>query len=212
MKKLTALALSGLLAFSAPASAQVAIDSDVPLSVVGHPFSTAGTGYPASGSGGGFLADFTVDFPSVTAVFNDYLVWCIDANRQVSNPGGPYSYAFWDAFDYANSNLGAVNGHPLSVSDMKQIVSLVSTLNSNWAGLSEQQRADYQGSIWATYRGEAPVIQGSLDGNIGGWYVLHGNEGNQTFITYLPEPSAGLLSVAGFGLMMVFAMRRRARN
>jgi hypothetical protein len=198
--------------FALPTAAQAQIDANVPLNVVSHLFKTPGTGYPNNGIAGGFLADFTIDFPgNPGATFNDYLVWCIDPNRVISVPGGPYAYSAFDAYDFAaNTTLGAANGYNLSVSDMKKIVGLVDDLKTNWASLSVQQRADRQGSIWALFRGETPAMANLVDGNVNGWLVLYNGQ-QQTFVTYVPEPADMALIVTAVAAMAMLVMMRRRR-
>lgn len=205
---LKALAAAALLAI--PASAQAQIDAIVPLDVVSQPFPSSGTNYPDSGVGGGFLADFTIDFPgNPSATFNDYLIWCIDANRQVSVPGS-YTYAAYDAFDFAeNTNFGGANGYNVTVADMRKIVGLVGDLTSNWASYSIEQRQNRQGSIWALFRGESPVLTNIADGNINDYMVLFNGQ-NQTFVTYVPEPAdSALFATAIAGMVALLIVRRR---
>jgi hypothetical protein len=207
---LKALAAAAMLAL--PTAAQAQIDASVPLSIVGHPYPTAGTNFPNSGSGGGFFADFVIDFPgNPGAKFNDWLIWCIDPNRQVSVPGGPYTYSAYKALDFAqNTTFGGINGYNVSVGDMKKIVFLTNDLITNWAAYNVQQRRDRQGSIWALFRGEAPVMANIADANIGGWLVLFNNR-NQTFVTYVPEPADMALIVTAIGAMAMLVMMRRRR-
>jgi hypothetical protein len=179
---------------------------------VSNPFPTNGTGYPASGRAGGFLADFTIDFPETPgATFDDYLVWCIDPDRSIRVPGGPYTYSAYKAFDFAaNTNFGGANGYDLTVGDMKRIVGLVSDLHTNWASYSEFHRVRRQGSIWALFRGETPVLSNLAEANLSGWYVLYNGQ-NQTLVTYVPEPSSAALVLTGVALLMLMAsMRRRS--
>lgn len=206
---LKALAAAALLAL--PTAAQAQIDANVPLDIVGHPYPTAGTGFPNSGSGGGFSADFVIDFPgNPGAKFNDFLIWCIDPNRQVSVPGGPYNYAAYSAIDFANTSFGGVNGYDVTISDLKKINGLVMDLKTNWASYNIQQRQDRQGSIWALFRGETPVMSNIAEAGLGGWMVLY-NGRNQTFVTYVPEPADMALIVTAIGAMAMLVMMRRRR-
>jgi hypothetical protein len=200
-----ALAAAALIAL--PSAAQAQIDASVPLNVVSHPLKTQGTGYIANGTAGGFLADFQIQ----AVTFDDFLVWCIDPNRVISVPGGPYTYSAFGAYDFAaNTALGAANGFDLSVSNMRKIVGLVDDLKTNWASLSTQQRADRQGSVWALFRGETPVMANLVDGNEAGWLVLY-NGRQQTFITYVPEPADVALLLTAVASMAMFLIMRRRR-
>lgn len=202
-----AIAAAALLAI--PSVSQAQFDTTVPLSINSFPYPTVGTNYPNNGTAGGFLATFTIDFPNNPgATFSDYLVWCIDPNRTISVPGGPYNYWAFTAEQFAQSNYGSANGHDVTVSDMQQIVGLVGDLSTNWNSYNAQQRADRQGSIWATFRGEAPVLQNIPVGGLGGWLVLFNNE-NQSFVTYVPEPSESALLLVGFAGLAAVAMKRR---
>lgn len=206
---LKAIAAAALLAL--PSAVQAQVDATVPLNVVSNPFPTNGTGYPASGRAGGFLADFTIDFPLKAATFDNYLVWCIDPNRGISVPGGPYAYSAFESYDFAaNTMLGGANGHDLTVGDMKRIVGLVSDLHTNWASYSELARVQRQGSIWALFRGETPVLSNLAEASLSGWYVLYNGQ-NQTFVTYVPEPSSAALVLTGIAAFMMIASKRRRR-
>jgi hypothetical protein len=208
---LKALALAATLVLPAAASAQ-AIDETVDVTLTGHPFPTKGTGF-GDGFGGGFLANFSIDYPAQeggTRSFNDWLVWCIDPNREVSVPG-TYSYEAWTATNFAASNLGSVNGNDITEAQMRSIVSLVNTLQNGWNGFTELERQNLQGSIWATFRGENPLIAGDANASLEDWVVLYGNDNNQTFLTRVPEPSSLALVLVGLsGMMLVVARRRRA--
>jgi hypothetical protein len=203
-----ALAAAAMLALPAGVQAQAPFDPSVAVRIVSFPFMTLGTGYGASGQAGGFLADFEFDAP-VSATFDDYLVWCIDPNRTISVPGGPYAYAAFTAANFANATLGSANGHDVTVGDMGKIVWLVSDLSTNWATYTTAQRADRQGSIWATFRGETPALSGISSADINGWKVLYNGQ-NQTFLTYVSEPAdAALIVSALFGMAFTFLVRRR---
>lgn len=209
---LKALAAAAML--SMPVAAQAQIDNSVAMSILSHPFATKGTNYLGNGSGGGFKANFAIDFPAGTRTFNDFLVWCIDANRTVKVPGGPYTYTAYTALDFANNTaFGGSNNYNVSQTDMQKIVTLTDELTDNWYSYGTTAREDRQGSIWALFRGEATVP--SLNpiglGNLDNWVVLYNGE-NQTFLTYVPEPSSALLlfTVMGSLAFMVIARRRRA--
>jgi hypothetical protein len=206
------LLAAAVLAAPVAVQAQSPIDTDVPLSIESHPFKTRGTGFPAAGFGGGFIADFTIDFATnPSAKFNDFLVWCIDPNRLISVPGGPYKYSAYTAMSFANTNFGGANGYNVTVGDMKKIVGLVADLNTNWASYTVQQREDRQGSIWSIFRGQAPVLANTVGGDLSGWLVLYNGQ-NQTFVSYVPEPADIALLVTAMGglALMLVARRRRA--
>lgn len=207
-----ALAAAVILAVPAVSQAQ-AIDNSVTLNILSHPFATKGTNYMGNGSGGGFKATFAVDFSTGTRTFTDFLVWCIDANRTIQVPGGPYDYTAYTAASFANNTtLGGANGHDVSGTDMQKIVTLTDDLTDNWYSYGTTARENRQGSIWALFRGEATVP--SLNpiglGNLDNWVVLY-NGKNQTFLTYVPEPSSAalLLTVMGGMALMMIARRRR---
>jgi hypothetical protein len=200
-------ALAVAAAFVLPGVASAQIDNSVTVNVVSFPYPTKGTGF--DGFGGGFAADFAIDYPTVTKTFDDYLVWCIDPNRGVDVPGGPYSYTAWTAVDFAGSTLGSTKPSDLTLGQMRSIVSLVSTLQTGWDGFSGVQRENLQGQIWSTFRGESPDLAGSENVSLTDWVVLYGNNGNQTFLTYVPEPSGAVLLLVGFAGMVVIASARR---
>ena len=209
---LKVLATVAALAVPSFAAAQSPIDATVSLKIVANPYVTNGTGFNSALFGGGYLADFSITKPIGELVFDDYLVWCIDANRGVTTPGGPYSYSAFTADNFAASTLGATNGNDVTYGQMRRMVSLVNTLETNWASLGTTAKKDYQGSIWKEFRGESPVITGDVNQSLDGWMVLYGNENNQTFLTYVPEPSsfALLFTMLGGMVLMVVARRRRA--
>ena len=215
---LKALAIA-LLALPAVAQAQTPFDNSVSVSILSHPFKAKGTGYPTNGEGGGFKADFSLDFPLASGprTFADYLIWCIDANRGISVPGGPYTYQAFTALSFANTSFGSPspNAHNVTVSDMRKIVTVVSDLRTNWTSYTKTQREDRQGSIWALFRGEPTVASlgtiAEAQGNLAQWVVLY-NGRNQTFLTEVSEPSevALLMTVIGGLMFLTIARRRRA--
>jgi hypothetical protein len=204
------LLAAALLALPVGAQAQAPIDPSVSVSINSWPFQTRGTGYSASGRAGGFLADFAIDFPTKPTVsFDDYLVWCIDPNRSISVPGGPYAYQAYSAMGFANTAFGGANGYDVTLGDMGKIVSLVSDLRTNWASYSTTERADRQGSVWATFRGETPVLASISNASTDGWVVLYDGQ-HQTLLTYVPEPAdVALMLTAVFGMVFVVIARRR---
>ncbi|HEY0930690.1 MAG TPA: hypothetical protein VGE27_12285 [Gemmatimonas sp.] len=204
---LKTLAAAAALALPASMSAQAPIDPSVNVSLISQPFGTHGTGF--AGTGGGFLANFTVDTPSGPQTFSEYLVWCIDPYRP-AEAGNSYSYSAYTAASFAATSFGT--GDPMSnptAADMSKIVSLVSTLQNNWNSLDYTQRADLQGSIWATFAGQAPIIQGDPNADLTGWYVLYGNNNNQTFVYYVDEPAEALLILASVGAFVFMGYQRR---
>jgi hypothetical protein len=204
---LKTMAAVAALALPASMSAQAPIDPSVNVFLHSQPFGTHGTGY--AGTGGGFLASFDVDTPSGVQSFSQYLVWCIDPYRP-AEAGNSYSYSAYTAASFAATSFGT--GDPMSnpnAADMSKIVSLVSTLSTGWNGFTGQQRADLQGSIWATFAGQAPIIQGNPNADLTGWFVLYGNNNNQTFVYYVDEPAEGLLLLGSLGAFAFVGYRRR---
>ncbi len=204
------LLAAALLAFPVGAQAQAPIDPSVLVRINSWPFQTRGTGYADAGIAGGFLADFTIDFPTKPSVtFDDYLVWCIDPNRSISVPGGPYAYQAFSAMGFANTAFGGANGYDVTPLDMGRIVSLVSDLSTNWSSYTQTQKRDRQGSIWATFRGDPPVIASIPTASTHGWVVLFDGQ-HQTLLTYVPEPAdAALMLTAVLGMAFVAIGRRR---
>jgi hypothetical protein len=214
--KFTLKALAAAVMLAMPAVSQAQIDNSVSVTLVSHPYKTVGTNYIPNGVGGGFFANFAIDFPQPvgTVNFSKYLVWCIDADRSISVPGGPYNYQAFTALDFAaNTSFGSPKPYNVSVSDMGKIVTLVDDLRINWSSYNATQRADRQGSIWALFRGEATVASlGTIaEGSLDRWVVLYDGQ-NQTFLTDVAEPSqlALLMTVAGGFAFLVLARRRRA--
>jgi len=198
------LAFSAALALPSVGTAQQApIDMDVQVNLQSHPLNTR--------NGGGFLANFTIDFPAGPKTYSDWLVWCIDPNREVSVPGS-YSYSAYTATNFAASDLGSVNNNNITFAQMRSIISLVTTLETGWNGFSAGQRDDLQTQIWSTFRGETAPIVGNENVSMSDWVVLFGNNNNQTLLTRVPEPSdLGLLLIGFSGLaFMAVARRRRA--
>jgi hypothetical protein len=214
--KFTLKAVAAAVMLAMPGVSQAQIDNSVSLKVLSHPYITAGTNYSGNGRAGGFLADFAIDFPQPdgTVNFSKFLVWCIDANRTISVPGGPYNYQAFTALDFAaNTSFGSPKPYNVTVSDMGKIVTLVDDLRTNWSSYNVTQRADRQGSIWALFRGEATVASlGTIaEGDLDRWVVLYNGQ-NQTFLTNVAEPSqlALLMSIAGGFAFLMIARRRRS--
>lgn len=209
---LKAIAIAATLAVPAVSSAQ-AFDPSVTLQINSQHLPTPGTGFDGFGNGGGFKANFSLDFPTqaIPATFSDYLVWCIDVTRAVDVPG-TYEYEAWTAEAFANSTLGSGKPNNLSIEEMRAVVSMVSILQTSWFSFSESQRADYQGGIWAAFRGELPNIPAGVvydaNASLDDWVVLYNGE-NQTFLTYVPEPSETALLLIGIAGMAFLVMKRR---
>lgn len=205
--------IAGAMVMAAPlaAEAQSPLDPSVLVNITGQPFATTGIGYGTSG--GGFSANFTVDFATGPKTFNDYLIWCIDASRLVGVPGGPYNFALYTLKDFALTNFGSANGHDPDLADMRRIASLQSQLETNWP----TDRRLLQGSIWSWFDGyttygndplRPTIMQGDPTFNTQNYYVLW-NGVNQTFLVQIPEPSQTLLLlVAGLGAVAVVVRRR----
>lgn len=215
MKKfLTALTVAA--AFAMPSAASAQIDPIVSVAILDKPFQTVGTGYPEAifGQGGGFLASFSIDnFPPSgnTENFNNFLIWCIDPDRFVSIP--PSSYQAWTAADFAASGLGSAGGHDVTLGEMFTLAGLVGELSGNWDSLDATQRADYQGSIWNTFRGDAVLggVTFTAPANLDDWYVLYSNENKQTFMFQVSAPADNVLLVfalSSFGAVMLYRRRR----
>lgn len=209
---LKAIAIAATLAVPAVSSAQ-AFDPSVTLQINTQHLPTPGTGFGGSGNGGGFLANFSLDFPTqaVPATFNNYLIWCIDVTRAVDVPG-TYEYQAWTAQAFANSTLGSGKPNNLTVEEMRAVVSMVSILQTSWDSFDADLRADYQGGIWAAFRGELGNIPGTVaydaNASLDDWVVLYNGE-NQTFLTYVPEPSETALLLIGIAGMAFLVMKRR---
>lgn len=197
------LAFAAALALPSVGTAQAAIDTDVQVNLLSHPLNTLG--------GGGFTANFTIDFPAGPTSYNQWLVWCIDPDRIVSVPGS-YNYSAYTASNFAASDLESVNGNNITDAQMRSIISLVTTLQTGWSGFDVNQRAALQTQIWSTFRGETAPIVGNENVSMTDWVVLFGNKNNQTFLTRVPEPAdLGLLLIGFSGLaFMAVARRRRA--
>jgi hypothetical protein len=218
MNRFMRIAVASLsLAMPAAAHAQLAFDNDVSVNFT-RDFTrrTMGTGY-GTNSGGGFFANFTIDFAGGPVSFNDWLVWCIDAERGVSTRvGNLYSYQAYTLGDFALSTNSAVNGHDPDMSEMRRIASLVNTASNDFANLKASgQIKDYQGSIWATFDGystypttSTPILGGNKSFSSAGWVVLWNGE-NQTFVSYVPEPQSALLLTIGLATLGLVVLRRR---
>jgi hypothetical protein len=209
---LKAFAIAATLALPAVSSAQ-AFDPDVSLQITSQHLPTPGTGFESFGNGGGFKANFTLKFPTqaIPATFDDYLVWCIDVTRTVDVPG-TYEYQAWTAEAFANSTLGSGKPNNLSIEEMRAVVSMVSILQTSWNVFDADERADYQGGIWAAFRGELgsiPVgVTYDANASLDDWVVLYNGE-NQTFLTYVPEPSETALLLVGIAGVAFMVMKRR---
>ncbi|MBL0937505.1 MAG: hypothetical protein IBJ03_01340 [Gemmatimonadaceae bacterium] len=210
-------ALAGAAMMLAPMTmqAQAPIDPTVSLTITSNPYGTGATGY--SGGGGGYLANFAVDFPSPvgTRTFTDYLVWCIDGGRGIGF-NEPTNFQIYTVADFAaNLALKATTGHHPDQGDMNRIASLQAALYAAWA-LPGTNHANYQGSIWSEFDGFTGYNNNSAPNIIAGdsyfdtteYYVLW-NGDNQTFLTKISEPSSAVLAFAGMGALLVAVRRRR---
>lgn len=215
MKKIAAALLA--LTLAAPsASAQLPLDPSVAVTFNNNlSRRTGATGF--GGEGGGYFGSFSVDFPTQTLTFDNYLLWCIDAYRGVDVPGTT-TYQFYTVESFAAGTFGAPTfpgETDASPSDMRKVTSLVNTVSNDWNSLTSQQRNDYQGSIWQQFRGQStypnsinPIIQGDEFFDTTDWYVLY-NGTNQTFLVKVMEPGNAVLLVLAMGGLMFVAMRRR---
>jgi len=212
---LGALAAVAMVAAPITVQAQLPVDATVSVTITSQPFATGGTGY--TNSGGGYLANFAVNFPLPTGdrTFTDYLIWCIDAGRGVTL-NQPTSYALYTLTDFAATAFGSANGHDPDQADMTRLASLQSALYEGWNNPAID-RADYQGSIWSEFDGYTDynnnnalgaIIAGDPNFNVSEYYVLW-NGRNQTFLTKISEPSSALLAFAGMGAFLVAVRRRR---
>ena len=192
------------------------MDASVAVNILSDPYATGGTGY--GGSGGGFIANFSVDFPAPVGAqnFSEYLIWCIDAGRGVNLPS-TVNYQLYTLADFAAPGTrGSVTGHNPDLGDMSRIASLQSALFGGWSG-NAATRNDMQGAIWSwfdgytTYGGsnaQPAILAGDPYFNVSEYYVLWNGE-NQTFLTKIPEPSSTLLAFAGLGALLIVSRRRR---
>ena len=215
MKKMMKVVVGAFaLAMPIASNAQLATATGVSVAFAANKntYRTGATGY--GGTGGGYFASFTVNLGGGPQTFSEYLLWCIDPDRSVST-GSTYTYSVYTLSDFAASALGNKNPyHDVDLGDMKSIASLYSAASSNWGSLTTQQKKNYQGSIWSEFEGYttynnvgAPILAGNRSFNSRDFYVFY-NGRNQTFITYISEPSSVVLLLAGMAGLMV-AVRRR---
>jgi hypothetical protein len=214
MKKLaTALLALALVAPAAEAQTS-AFDSDVAIQFTNNITNrrTGATGF--GGEGGGYSTNFAVDFPTVTLSFNDYLMWCIDADRGVNVPSTK-TYVMYTVENFANNSFGSVGGYDVNLSDMRRITSLVNELETNWAGYTVGERNDIQGSIWQTFRGQATypnsatlILPGNANFNVTDWYVMWNGE-SQTFLVRVAEPGTLAVVLLGMSMLAFVIIRRR---
>ena len=202
------LAMAALLAL--PATAQAQIDNTVTVSINSFPRPTQGTGWGGL-TGGGFEADFAVDFAGGTRTFSDYLVWCIDPSRSTW-VGATANYQLWSLADFAASSLGTFYNDP-NAGDMNEIASIINDLEDNWGALSVADRKDRQGQAWDRFSGKNfSPYNGDRNFDGSSWYVLYSGT-RQTFLTRIPEPSQvpepASLALIGAGLGGLMVVRRR---
>lgn len=196
-------------AMALPMSLQAQIDPSVSVNLTSHPRQTTGTGYAANLLGGGFLANFTVDFPQGAQSLTNHLVWCIDWTRGVPVPGTT-NFQLWSLADFANTTFGA-NGNDPDINDMQAIASQAALLEDDWFVLNATQRQNAQGIIWDRFS-QANATGGNESFNGSSWYVLWNGQ-NQTLITRIPPPvivpEPAALALLGAGFVGLLAVRRR---
>lgn len=206
------LAAAAIIAMPLSAGAQ-AIDPLVSLNITSHPRSTSGTGYAGSGNGGGFFANFTVQFPTNTATFNQYLVWCIDPTRLIGVPSTT-DYGLWSLSGFVADGLGDANGSTPDLAAMNSIASIAFDLEDNWpVGAPNTFTRNRQGGIWDAFTEQSLsgyTGNSSFDGSE--WYVLYNGQ-SQTFITRIPDrfvvPEPASMALIGLGFVGLVAVRRR---
>lgn len=209
-------ALAAAAVMAAPITAQAQIGDPFQVVITENVFPTGGAGY--GGNGGGYTANFTVNFPAPVGErsFTDYLIWCIDAGRGVTL-NQPTTYSLYSLVDFANGAFKSTNNHDPDLPDMTRLASLTSTIASGYLGMSDDDRWRYQGSIWSEFDGYAnygddedlgPILAGNPNFDVSQYYVLWNGE-NQTFLTKISEPSSALLAFAGMGAFLVAVRRRR---
>lgn len=210
MKALIRAASVAALALPLALQAQAPFDPTVMVNVTSHARPTTGTGYASNLVGGGFLANFTVNFSaSSSATLVNHLVWCIDWTRGINVPISTNYQAFTLA-GFANTNLGA-NGNDPDILDMRAIASQAADLEDNWVGAQNAFSQNAQGVIWNRF-----TQIGGTGGNesfVGAdWYVLWNGQ-TQTFITRIPEgaivPEPATFALLGAGFVGLLAVRRR---
>ncbi len=210
-----ALAAAAFMIAPITAQAQLPVDPTVSVTITSNPFATSGTGY--NNNGGGYLANFSVNFPSPVGdrTFTDYLIWCIDAGRGVTL-NVPTNFALYTLTDFAATAFGSANGHNPDLGDMTRLASLQAQLYEGWDNPAID-RWNYQGSIWSEFDGYTEynnnnalgaIIAGDPNFDVSEYYVLW-NGTNQTFLTKISEPSSALLAFAGMGAFLVAVRRRR---
>jgi hypothetical protein len=192
------------------------------LNITGRPLPTYGIQYPTVG--GGHSANFTVqNFDGRDRIFNDFIIWCIDAGRNITVPGSYSNYTLYTlkGFDESGrtSRQRTSGGtfyakHDPDLGDMRAIASMTNQLSSNYGSWDSDRIDTWQEGIWARFDGVTPQAYAPYTPQYGnanfagnGWYVLS-NDVNQTFIVQVPEPSSVLLVAAG-SLLMFVAFRRR---
>jgi hypothetical protein len=218
MKRILGVLAGAVLLTSASVlQAQTFIDGNVKVTLNSTPFQVGPRGYDGM-TGVGFRGNFSATFPAPVGqlVFNDFLMWCIDARRSVGT-GVEYTYELWSLADFAASANGSARPYDPGLTDMTRIASLADQMEKTW-NQPGTNHANLYGSVWslfdgfATYGGkqnESMILPGDPNFDISEYYVLY-NGKQQTLLTRIPEPSSAILSLFGLSAMLVIVRRRRS--